>query len=158
MAFASQLRLDVHLRNHPECSDYVIKCAACGRAYKNEAGLRSHLGQTPECKTFSNEQDQDLDHGLPSGSNSEQLTGLDTNHIAKSRYDLDAEKSWLGTVEQKDPIKWPKMSDNKAWMQFDQDVCKQLNWSGGVEQRLKLLETVIYEEGKNYFGVREQVW
>ena len=157
VAFASQLRLDVHLRNHPECSDYAIKCAACGRAYKNEAGLRSHLGQTPECKTFSNEQDQDLDHGLPSGSNSEQLTGLDTNHIAKSRYDLDAEKSWLGTVEQKDPIKWPKMSDNKAWMQFDQDVCKQLNWSGGVEQRLKLLETVIYEEGKNYFGVREQV-
>ena len=154
-AFADQKRIDVHWRNHPECSDYTISCGACGRFFKNDAGLRCHLSQQSDCRTYSNEHDLDSSHGLSSDSNSEQLTGLVQNHNTMSRHDLNREKCLLESVLKKDSIKWPQMRDSKAWFEFDRCVSDQLNWIGSVDRRLSHLETVVYEEGKRCFGVVE---
>jgi len=155
VSFADQKRLEVHWRNHPECSEYTIGCGACGRFFKNDAGLRSHLGQQSDCRTYNNEHDRDSSHGLSSDSNPVQLTGSVQPHNTMSRYDLDREKCLLESVLKKDSIKWPLMRDSKAWLQFDRCVTDQLNWNGSVDQRISRLETVVYEEGKRCFGVIE---
>ena len=147
-------RLQVHKRNHPECSDYTDKCPVCSRPFKNEHGIIGHLAQS-DCGTDFSKQDSHLSQGVSSDV-AESLTGSEENHIATSRYDLDEERRLLEAIPIKDAIKWPPMKCNKEWMQFDSVVVDQLDRNGSIDQRINRLELIVYEEGKRCFGCAQK--
>ena len=51
-------------------------------------------------------------------------------------------------------IKWPKASDRVAWQKLDNDLSQLLELAlrGSVENKIKILGEIIYEECKGRFG------
>ena len=76
---------------------------------------------------------------------------LDKTHSANSCWALDSH--YLNTLFQKDPIAWPKMSDNNSWEQLDSAVSNLLVGAASVFERVELLEKSIYDQGSLLFGL-----
>ena len=68
-----------------------------------------------------------------------------------SRQTLDSH--YLNNLFQKDPIAWPKMSDNNGWEQLDSAVSNLLVGAASVFERVELLEKSIYDQGSLLFGL-----
>ena len=60
---------------------------------------------------------------------------------------------YLNNLFQKDPIAWPKMSDNNGWEQLDSAVSNLLVGAASVFERVELLEKSIYDQGSLLFGL-----
>ena len=154
--------LEVHRRGHPECTNYTFQCEVCTRFFKNEKGLLQHQERYdcgPASITFATASNQGVSSGCQQSvdCNDQRLAGLDSHHIAHSERDFEAERSKLEILPGKARIKWPKMSNEKAWKLLDSKATKQLLTEGSIEGRIKVLEEVIYEEAKDLFGCQENV-
>ena len=94
-------------------------------------------------------------HNVLSTSSTEKFQMLDFNldktHSVNSRRALDSH--YLNTLFQKDPIAWPKMSDNNSWEQLDSAVSNLLVGAASVFERVELLEKSIYDQGSLLFGL-----
>ena len=75
---------------------------------------------------------------------------LDKTHSVNSRQTLDSH--YLNNLFQKDPIAWPKMSDNNGWEQLDSAVSNLLVGAASVFECVELLEKSIYDQGSLLFG------
>ena len=152
--------LEVHRREHPECSNYTHRCVVCTRSFKNEKGLRQHQ-ERYDCGPASLISDPVSSQGVSSGSqqsvdcNDQLLAGLDSHHVAHSQQDFEAERAKLVRLVGKGRIKWPKMSNEKAWKTLDSKAKVQLLTHGSIEGKISVLEEVIYEEAKSLFGCHE---
>ena len=74
-------------------------------------------------------------------------------HSASSRRSDDSQ--YLDSVNQKTPIVWPKSSDLDAWESLDCAVYSRLLASKpSLQERVNLLEEVIYEQASILFGLK----
>ena len=76
---------------------------------------------------------------------------LDKTHRVNSHQTLDSH--YLNNLFQKDPIAWPKMSDNNSWEQLDSAVSNLLVGAASVFERVELLGKTIYDQGSLLFGL-----
>ena len=88
--------------------------------------------------------------------NEQLLPGSDSHHIAYSQHDFERQRGKLESLVGKESIKWPKMSNERAWKTLDLRVKDQLLSHGSIEGRISVLEEVIYEEAKDLFGCYEK--
>ena len=87
----------------------------------------------------------------------EQLNSLKPNqdtttHRETSRAASDEE--YLNNIEKKAPIEWPPISKHELWEEFDYAVSRRLTNCFPISKRITLLETVVYEVGRQMFGVK----
>ena len=59
---------------------------------------------------------------------------------------------YLNNLFQKDPIAWPRMSDNNGWEQLDSAVSSLLVGAASVFECVELLEKSIYDQGSLLSG------
>ena len=86
------------------------------------------------------------------GSNPVTQTGPENHHSALSWNGKEEERVKLENMIKKDPIKWPRMNDLEKWNTLEKTVHIQLPIYGSVEKRIRLMETIVYEEALNLFG------
>ena len=134
-------------------------CQSCGRKFKNSIGLTSHLTQS-DCgvnNVIFNDPDRN-EQGMPdhTGSEPEQQTGQEHNHSSQSRYAISEERAKLDSIGKLSPIKWPKMNDDNSWKKLDRGIVKQLDESRSPFEIIKRIELVVYDEGVNLFGCKEE--
>ena len=54
-------------------------------------------------------------------------------------------------------VKWPKMNDATSWSTLEERVAGQLtDWYSSVDRKIRSLETILYSEAKELFGVVDQ--
>ena len=82
------------------------------------------------------------------------LTSPDNLHSTQSHLSKESEQIFLRNLPNKDPIRWPKMSDKEGWSKLDESVSGQLSdwFVGQVSGKIRCLETVLYDEAKSRFG------
>ena len=82
------------------------------------------------------------------------LTSPDNLHSTQSHLSKESEQNFLKNLPNKDPIRWPKMSDKEGWSKLDEFVSGQLSdwFVGQVSGKIRCLETVLYDEAKSLFG------
>ena len=58
----------------------------------------------------------------------------------------------------KERIKWPRMGNDKEWLQLDEDLDKilEVTLGGSVEKKINTLSTIAYNLAKERFGVEER--
>ena len=147
--------LEVHRRENPQCSHYTSVCNVCTRSFKNDLGLKQHQTRYKCVQSVQVEQssDQGLSEGVSSSDCNDQMqTGLESHHNNQSQHDLESERLRLNRMNVKDRVKWPRMSDEKAWKALDCKASEQLVRHGRVEGRISIAEEVILEEAKRLFG------
>ena len=66
------------------------------------------------------------------------------------------ERDFLESIVRKDPIAWPKMSDDESWAHLDNVVADLLFGASSVFDRLNLLENSIYTQASLLFGIKEK--
>ena len=69
---------------------------------------------------------------------------LDKNHSVA--------KDFLDQSEKKEPIAWPKMSDDDSWSQLDSAVYSRLFGASSIQEKVELLENTIYHQATCIFG------
>ena len=106
------------------CGKYDMQCEICRRYFVGERGLKIHLSKS-RCKD-GEKIVQVQDYCLPAGNNSEVLTRQEQYHGTLSHRNLVSDKSVLERIGVKKPIKWPRMSDEKSWLELDKLVAAQL--------------------------------
>ena len=75
---------------------------------------------------------------------------LDKNHsVASHRF---SDKDFLEQSEKKEPIAWPKMSDDDSWSQLDSAVYSRLVGASSIQEKVELLENTIYDQATCIFG------
>ena len=75
---------------------------------------------------------------------------LDKNHsVASHRF---SDKDFLEQSEKKEPIAWPKMSDDDSWSQLDSAVYSRLVGASSIQEKVELLENTIYHQATCIFG------
>ena len=81
-------------------------------------------------------------------------TSPDNLHSTESHLSKESEQSFLRNLPNKDPIRWPKMSDKEGWSRLDESVSGQMTdwWGGQVSGKIRCLETILYDEAKSLFG------
>ena len=98
-----------------------------------------------------------LNDFLSSGSivKSKMLNGNPDNpHSVPSH--RPADRSYLEKLAKKDPIAWPKMSDEEKWTNFDNIVAGSLCGASTIFNRLSLLVNTIYQQASLLFGIKEK--
>ena len=92
------------------------------------------------------------------GCNSGVVQPSPENLHSASAQTLESEVAKLKRIHPKEGIRWPKMGkdNSKTWEELDKCVTDQLPsaWSG-VDVKVRMLETVLYEEGSTKFGIVE---
>ena len=74
---------------------------------------------------------------------------LDKNHsVASHRF---SDKDFLEQSEKKEPIAWPKMSDDDSWCQLDSAVYSRLVGASSIQEKVGLLENTIYDQATCIF-------
>ncbi|CAC5355487.1 unnamed protein product [Mytilus coruscus] len=107
-----------------------------------------------------------------SSGETQEIPSQDTNHSAKnlsaSVTSHDSSQSLIGeehitqqrqeTSHQKERIAWPKMNSEAQWRDLNDDlgVILETSLQGCVERRIETLTTLIYNIGKERFGVEER--
>ena len=131
-------------------------CVVCKRYFRGDRGLHQHLIRS-KCESIMLKQDSNAvppDHCLPSqGSNPILQTGQDNHHSALSQNGKEEERANLGKWNKKDPIRWPRMSDHVKRNALKNSVYLQLPTYGPIAKKIRMLETILYEEAFNLFGV-----
>ena len=59
----------------------------------------------------------------------------------------------LGQWNKKDPIRWPRMSDQVKWNPLENSAYLQLPTYGPIAKNIRMLEMTLCEEASNLFGV-----
>ena len=59
----------------------------------------------------------------------------------------------LGKWNKKDPLRWPRMSDQVKWNALENSVYLQLPTYGPIAKKTLMLEMILYEEAFSLFGV-----
>ena len=72
------------------------------------------------------------------------------NHSGASHRFSD--KDFLEQSEKKEPIAWPKMSDDDSWSQLDSAVYSRLLCASSIQEKVELLENTIYDQATCIFG------
>ena len=94
------------------------------------------------------------DHCLRSkGSNPVLQTGQDNHHSTLLQNGKEEERANLGKWNKKDPVRWPRMSAKVKWNALKNSVYLQLPTYGPIAKKIRMLETILYEEAFNLFGV-----
>ena len=102
---------------------------------------------------------QDLNAVLPNhclpdkGSLPVLQTGEDNHDSALSWNGKEEERVNLGKMNKKDPIRWPRMSDQVKWNALEYSVYLQLPTYGPTPKKIRMLETILYEEAFDLFSV-----
>ncbi|CAC5381747.1 unnamed protein product [Mytilus coruscus] len=138
----------------------------CGKICKNQRGLKIHQSRSGCSRGIVTEQRTDL-----SGETQENPS-QDTNHSARnlsaSVTSHDSSQSLNGeehitqqrqeTSHQKERIAWPKMNSEAQWRDLNDDlgVILETSLQGCVERRIETLTSLIYNIGKERFGVEER--
>ena len=141
-----------HAQRSFKCVLLNKQCSICERCFKGDRGLNQQLIRS-ECQFEVATHDFLPDHCLPNkGSNPVTQTGPDNHHSAFSRYGKEEERVKLEKWIKKDPVKWPRMSDLEKWNTLEKTVHAQLPAYGSTEKKIRLMETIIFEEAGNIFG------
>ncbi|CAC5381066.1 unnamed protein product [Mytilus coruscus] len=149
-----------------------------GHAFPNDLKRRKSWINTMAHTQIGREHDEIVDRGIVT----EQRTDLsgetqenpsqDTNHSARnlsaSVTSHDSSQSLNGeehitqqrqeTSHQKERIAWPKMNSEAQWRDLNDDlgVILETSLQGCVERRIETLTSLIYNIGKERFGVEER--
>ena len=76
--FNSQWQLMEHLQRSTRCLEYDAECPGCGKYYKGEKGLSSHISRGGCSQSRVKELIQDSSHCLPQGYKSGSLTNQES--------------------------------------------------------------------------------
>ena len=130
-----------------------VPCKVCGKEFEGEKGLRIHQGKTNCGKSASPEV-----NCVSPDSEPEVLPCQDENHSATVHQHASREEQILHKLGRKPPIRWPKMNELPKWAAYETEVISELSkFPMSIMSRINELETVMYEKGKEMFGVYERV-
>ena len=94
------------------------------------------------------------DHCLPNkGSHTVLQTDQDNHHSALYWNGKEEERPNLGTWNKKDPMKWPRMSDQVKWNDLKNFVYLHLPIYEPIAKKIRMLDMIVYEEAFNLFGI-----
>ena len=148
-----------------EATEIEVRCE-CGELCKNQRGLKIHQSkskcgdvrtQTQRTKVPSDETQeitsQDSTHSTGDLSTSE--SSHDSSSILN---EMPSREKDTTATPCKERVSWPKMSEDRAWKQFDDDVDMVLETTmqGTIERKINTLSTIAYNIGKERFSVEEQ--
>ena len=147
--------LDLHWKQKPSCCPYEIECSVCLLKFENRSNLKRHLTMTG-CGAVANKDSLDCTSTVTVDGNPDLLTGQVQHHSALSQNIDESELKLLQNQELLNDIQWPAMNCEKAWRDFDLKVSKQIHPTGTTNQRIHMLEMVIYNEAVATFGITEK--
>ena len=93
---------------------------------------------------------KDIFEGEPTAKSNALKAHQDNNHSVFSRRCSD--KDFLEQLAKKQPITWPKMSDEDSWCLLDSAVYSRLVGVSSIQEKVELLETTIYDQASRLFG------
>ena len=153
--FSSKLELLEHLQRQFKCVINDTQRVVCKTYFRRNRGMNQHLIRS-KCQSIMLKQDPNAvfpDQYLPNkGSNPVSWTGQDNHHSAQSRNGKEEARANLGKWNKKDPIRWPRMSDQVKWSALENSVYLQLPTYGPIVKKIRMLEMILYEEAYNLFG------
>ena len=163
-------------------SDTIWECV-CGRRFKTRRGMRIHstkkgciLPSPSESRESESQSSQEsVLNGLGDGEGQicvhcffvrddggcrcEQERGNVSDDVRTVEETLSPNitRELPDDVETKKRVKWPRMCDNKEWKALDDDISDSFTCvlKGSLEQKLACFSRVVYERGKEMFGVEE---
>ena len=92
---------------------------------------------------------KDVFEGEPTEKSNVLKAHQDNNHSVFSRRFSD--KDFLEQSAKKQPIAWPKMSDEDSWCLLDSAVYSRLVGVSSIQEKVELLETTIYDQASRLF-------
>ena len=93
---------------------------------------------------------KDVFEGEPTEKSNALKAHQDNNHSVFSRRFSD--KDFLEQSAKKQPIAWPKMSDEDSWCLLDSADYSRLVGVSSIQEKVELLETTIYDQASRLFG------
>ena len=75
---------------------------------------------------------------------------LEKTHSVLSRWSGD--KNFLEQSVKRDPIAWPKMTDDESWAHLDSAVYSRLVGATLIQEKVEILENTIYDQACHLFG------
>lgn len=137
-----------------------VKCS-CGKICKNLRGLKIHQAKTKCGREEAQVQRTDLVSGETSENPNQEAPHSVGVFLAPQSAALPRNTSPDRPPQSepmKERIKWPKMSDTKAWATLDQDLNQilEVTTTGTVERKINTLTEITYNLAKERFGTVER--
>ena len=124
------------------------KFNCCGKVFDTFQRLRIHQGKV--CKRNVSQQRRSVGHKTCSSN------PQDTNHSGEQSI-VENSKPGKEYGNKKSKINWPKANDTASYGRFDDEVNKiESKCKGSTEEKLEKLAEVIYEEGKERYGLEKK--